>query len=149
VAGGTVEEAVSAVSLYALGPYWLQAIEPDYAIARTYSLDRLPREARKAVFARMTPESGRAIWETLNWWLDPFMTTLVSPHRIAAPVLAIAGGRDLVHPPATVLRTAERLGGELKVFDEMSHWLLSEPGWEDVAETCLGWIARQETLNAA
>ncbi|QUD86817.1 alpha/beta fold hydrolase [Phenylobacterium montanum] len=149
VAGGSVEEAVSAVSLYALGPYWLQAIEPDYTIARTYSFDRLAKADRKAVFARMAPESGRALWETLNWWLDPFMTTMVSPRRIAAPVLGIAGGRDLVHPPATVLRTVERLGGELQVFEPMSHWLLSEPGWEEVAEACLSWIGRLERLSAA
>ncbi len=148
ISGGTVEEAVSAVSLYALGPYWLQAITPDYTIARTYSLDRLDKPARKAVFSRMVPESGRAIWETLNWWLDPFMTTSVPPERIAAPVLGIAGGRDMVHPPATVQRTVERLGGELQVFDGMSHWLLSEPGWEAVAEACLGWIARQEVVSA-
>ena len=149
VAGGSMEEAVSAVSLYGLGPYWLQAIEPDYSIARTYSLDRLDKAARKAVFARMVPESGRALWETLNWWLDPFMTTSVRAGRIAAPVLGVAGGRDLVHPSPTVRRTVERLGGEMKVFDEMSHWLLSEPGWELVADACLAWIARQAPISAA
>jgi pimeloyl-ACP methyl ester carboxylesterase len=149
VAGGSIEEAVSAVSLYALGPFWMQAVSPDYAIARTYSLDKLDRAARKAVFARMAPESGRALWETLNWWLDPLMTTMVSAGRIKAPVLGVAGGRDLVHPPATVLRTVERLGGELKVFDTMSHWLVSEPGWKQVAEACLTWIARQDAVSAA
>ncbi|HEY2658631.1 MAG TPA: alpha/beta hydrolase [Caulobacteraceae bacterium] len=149
VSGGSMEEAVSAVSLYALGPFWLQAVEPDYTIARTYSLDRLDKAARKQVFDRMVPESGRALWETLNWWLDPFMTTSVAAGRIAAPVLAVAGGKDLVHPPATVARTAERLGGELKVFDAMSHWLLSEPGWDEVAQTCLTWLDRQHLPSAA
>ncbi len=149
VSGGSIEEAVSAVSLFALGPFWLQAVEPDYTIAGAYSLNRLDKAARKATFARMTPESGRALWETLNWWMDPFMTTSVSAERIAAPVLGVAGGKDLVHPPATVVRTAERLGGELKVFDEMSHWLVSEPGWQDVAQTCLTWIQRQKGPTAA
>ena len=149
VPGGSMEEAVSAVSLYALGPFWLQSVEPDYTIARTYSLDRLDKPARKAVYARIVPESGRALWETLSWWLDPFMTTSVSAGRIAAPVLAVAGGKDLVHPPSTVVRTAERIGGELKVFDTMSHWLLSEPGWEDVAQTCLAWLDRQQMPSAA
>ena len=148
VSGGSMEEAVSAVSLYALGPFWLQSIEPDYITAKTYSLDRLDRPSRKAVYARMVPESGRALWETLNWWLDPFMTTSVSAGRIVAPVLAVAGAKDLVHPPATVVRTAERLGGELKVFEAMSHWLLSEPGWDEVADTCLAWIDRQALPRA-
>ena len=143
VSGGSVEEAISAVSLYALGAYWMQAVEPDFTTASSYSLDRMASAARKAVFERMVPESGRALWETLNWWMDLSMTTSVSPARIAAPVLAIAGGQDRVHPPSTVKQTADRLGAETRVFANMSHWLLAEPGWDDVAATCLDWMVEQ------
>jgi pimeloyl-ACP methyl ester carboxylesterase len=139
VAGGSLEEAASALSLYALGPFWLQAVEPDYAAARLYSFDRMERDARQRAFARMVPESGRAMWETLNWWLDPFMTTRVG--KIAAPALAVAGGRDLIHPAFTVRQTADRIGAEVLEFAEMSHWLLAEPGWEAVARSCLEWLA--------
>lgn len=149
VGGASMEEAISAVSLYALGPYWAQAIEPDYASFSRYGVDRLENAERRAAFARMRPESGRALFETLNWWLDPFMTTLVRPEKIAAPVLAVAGGRDVIHPPATVRETARRAGAELKVMPDMSHWLIGEPGWRDVAELCLGWAAELNTLAAA
>jgi pimeloyl-ACP methyl ester carboxylesterase len=142
IAGGSLEEAGSAMSLYALGPFWLQAIEPDYAAAKLYSLDRLDRAARKSAFARMVPESGRAMWETLNWWLDPFMTTQVG--RIAAPSLALSGGRDLIHPSFTVKQTADRIGAQARDFPEMSHWLMAEPGWEAVAGACLDWLATLE-----
>ncbi|HJV41724.1 alpha/beta hydrolase, partial [Caulobacter sp.] len=141
VAGASLEEAVSAVSLYALGPYWMQAVAPDYGVVRRYSVDRLARAERKAIFARMTPESGRALWETLNWWLDPFMTTSVAAP--GCPVLAMAGGKDVIHPPATVRQTAARLGGAVEVFADMSHWLPGEPGWEAVAERCLDFIAAE------
>ncbi|HEX6861082.1 MAG TPA: alpha/beta hydrolase [Caulobacteraceae bacterium] len=140
VASSSMEEAISAMSLYALGPYWMQAIDPDYALAKLYSLDRIDRDARKAIFARMTPESGRALWQTLNWWLDPFMTTVVPPGAIGAPVLAVAGGRDVIHPPATVKQTAARLSADFQVQREMSHWLPGEPGWEEVAKLCLDWL---------
>lgn len=146
VSGASLEEAVSAVSLYTLGPYWLQAIAPDYGVVRRYSIDRLQRPERKAIFARMTAESGRALWETLNWWMDPFMTTSVSPPD--CPVLAIAGGRDVIHPPATVRQTAARLGGAVEVFPEMSHWLPGEPGWEAVAARCLAFIANESRAAA-
>jgi len=149
IAGGSMEEAVSAVSLYALGPFWTQAIEPDYGSARGYSLDRLDGPSLKAVFAQMSAESGRALWETLNWWLDPFMTTSVAKDRIRAPVLALAGERDLIHPPSTVRQTAERLGGTVRVLDGMSHWLLAEPGWEGAAGACLEWLAGQAAVSAA
>ena len=142
VAGSSMEEAASALSLHALGPFWMQSIDPDYASACLYSLDKLDKADRKAAFARMSPESGRALWETLNWWLDPFMTTSVQGDRIKAPVFAMVGDRDLIHPLATVRQTAERLSAEIKVFPGMSHWLMGEPGWEvAVARTAIDWIA--------
>jgi pimeloyl-ACP methyl ester carboxylesterase len=146
VSGASLEEAASAVSLYSFGPYWLQAIAPDYGVVRRYSVDRLSRPERKAIFARMTAESGRALWETLNWWLDPFMTTSVSAP--GCPVLAIAGGQDVIHPPATVRQTAARLGGGVEVFQDMSHWLPGEPGWEAVADRCLAFIANEDRAAA-
>jgi pimeloyl-ACP methyl ester carboxylesterase len=149
VPGASLEEAASAMTLHALGPFWLQAVEPDFASARHYSLDRLDAAARKATFDRMTAESGRALWETLNWWLDPFMTTSVPADRIKAPVLVVVGVRDMIHPPATVRQTAERLGADFRIFDGMSHWLLGEPGWEDVANACLEWMGGQIAEAAA
>lgn len=146
VSGSSMEEAVSAVSLYALGPFWLQSVDPDYALAKLYSLDRMTREERRAVFARMVPESGLALWQTLNWWLDPFMTTSVG--RVTARSLVLAGGKDVIHPPATARQTAQRLGARFEVLPEMSHWLPAEPGWDDVAARCLAWLA-QEARAAA
>ena len=148
VQGGSLEEAISAVSLYALGPFWALPIDPDYGLAARYSLDQMDKDARKAIFARMKPESGRALWETLNWWLDPFMTTSAARDKVAAPVLALAGEKDLIHPPATVRQTAERLGGKARVMPGMSHWLLSEPGWETAANTCLDWLATEVMVSA-
>ena len=97
----------------------------------------------------MRPESGRALFETLNWWLDPFMTTLVDAGKIAAPVLAIAGGQDVIHPPATVRASARRLGATFEEMPQMSHWLPGEPGWEDVASRCLAWIEAAALSQAA
>lgn len=141
VAGATMEEAISAFGLYALGPFWLQAVEPDRALMRRFSLDRLTTDERGAASAQLGPESGRALWETLNWWLDPMMTTAVNAARIAAPALSIAGGRDVVHPAATVAQTAARLGADYRLMPQMSHWLPGEPGHDEVAELCLAWLA--------
>lgn len=148
VAGASMEETVSAVGLYGLGAYWAQAIDPDHNLAKQFSLDKLPDLEREAAFARMVPESGRALWETLNWWLDPFMTTRLASEPIRAPVLAIAGGQDRIHPPATVQRTALMLGADFQVFPQMSHWLIGEPGWDAVAGTCLKWLSREKRVAA-
>ena len=148
VPGASMEEAVSAISLYALGPFWLRAIDPDYALARRYSFDRMDKAERKAVFARMVPESGLALWQTLNWWLDPFMTTSTPAGAVKAPALVIAGGRDVIHPAATVKLTADRLDARFEVMREMSHWLPGEPGWEAVAALCLDWISERRRAAA-
>ena len=149
VAGGTIEEAISAFSLYALGPYWALSIAPDYPTFRRYCVDRLERSERRALFERLTHESGRAIFETLNWWLDPFMTTLARPERIGVPILVISGARDAIHPTATARDTARRLGARLEVMPQMSHWLIGEPGWEAVADRCLAWLCAEAAPLAA
>ena len=64
----------------------------------------------------------------------------------AGSVLALAGERDRVHPPATVAQIAERYGGTTLVMDGMSHWLVGEPGWKRVAEAVLGWLAAEGAL---
>lgn len=149
VAGSTLEEAASAVSLYALGPFWSLAVDPSLSTARQFMLDKVAREERRAISARMVPESGRALFETLNWWLDPFMTTLVPPASVAAPVLGIVGEADAIHPPATVRTTVERLGGRLAIVPGASHWLMGEPCWEAVAQLCLDWIEALDLRAAA
>jgi pimeloyl-ACP methyl ester carboxylesterase len=148
IAGGTLEEAGSAMALYALGPFWAQAVEPDRFVAGLYSLDRMEPSAAQAVSKRMRAESGRALFETLNWWLDPFMTTSVSPGAIKAPVFAAVGERDLINPPSTVRQTAAKFGCAAHVFAGMSHWVIGEPGWEDVAAACLAWIGGVEAKAA-
>jgi pimeloyl-ACP methyl ester carboxylesterase len=110
-------------------------------LMRGYSLGRLAPPARDAVIARLVPESGMALWQTLNWWLDPFRTTQVDAGKINAPILAIAGAKDLVHPPSTVAQTARHLGARYRVMPNMSHWLPGEPGWDEVAAICLEWMA--------
>lgn len=138
IAGGSMEEAGSALALYALGPFWAQAIEPDRFVAKLYSLDKMEAEDGRAVARRMRAESGRAMFETLNWWLDPFMTTRVGP--VAAPVFAAVGERDLINPPTTVRQMAARLGTQARTFPGMSHWLVGEPGWDGVAAAGLAWL---------
>lgn len=144
VSGSSIEEAVTAVGLHMLGPFWAQAIAPDRALMRQYSLNRMPKPEREAVVARLHAESGRAVWETLNWWLDPFMTTSAGAGPLKAPCLVLAGEGDVVHPPATVRQTAQRIGGQYLQLPGMSHWLLGEPGWEEVAEIALGWLEAAE-----
>ena len=135
-----MEEAVTAFGLHMLGPFWAQGVAPDRSLMRQYSLNRMPKADCEAAVARLRPESGRALWETLNWWLDPFMTTGVGSGPLPAPSLVLCGERDVVHPPGTVRQTAERIGAAYRQVPGMSHWLLGEPGFDQVAADVLAWL---------
>ncbi|HEX5377566.1 MAG TPA: alpha/beta hydrolase, partial [Phenylobacterium sp.] len=103
---------------------------------------------RDAAVARLRTESGRALWETLNWWLDPFMTTGLGSGPMGAPSLVMVGSRDVVHPPSTARQIAERLGATCRELPGMSHWLPGEPGWETVAQGALDWLAQSANQDA-
>jgi pimeloyl-ACP methyl ester carboxylesterase len=148
VATSSLEEAATAFGVQFMGAFSSGAMEPDKGLMRTYSLDRMSGEDREATVARLRPESAVAIRETLNWWLDPFMTTSVGPGPIGAPALVIAGERDVVHSPATARATAQRIGAAYDVMPGMSHWLVGEPGWEDVAARTLRWLAEEARAAA-
>lgn len=140
VTGSSIEEAITAFGVHMVDPFWSSAVTPDRHLMRHHSLDRTPKALRDTILARLRPESGRAVREVLNWWLDPFMTTSVGAGALPVPSLVIAGDRDVVHPAATVRQTAERIGGAFRVMPGMSHWLIGEEGWEDVATVALDWL---------
>lgn len=148
VAGSSLEEAATAFGVSMLGAFSSGALQPDKSLMRTYSLDRMPKAEQDAAVARLRPESAMAVRETLNWWLDPFMTTSVGPGAITAPSLVISGQGDVVHSSATARATAERIGAAFEIMPGMSHWLVGEPGWDGVAEKAMGWLSEEASLAA-
>ena len=140
ITGSSIEEAVTAFGVSVADPFWTGSVAPDRHLMRHHSLDRTPKARRDSILDQLRPESGRAVREVLNWWLDPFMTTSVGVGALPMPSLAIAGDRDVVHPAATVRLTAERIGAQFQVMPGMSHWLIGEEGWEEVAAAALAWL---------
>jgi pimeloyl-ACP methyl ester carboxylesterase len=148
VAGASIEEAATAFGVAFADPFWSGAVTPDRGLMRSHSLDRTPKPLRDEILARLAPESGRAIREVLNWWLDPLMTTSVGIGALPCPSLAMVGERDVVHSPATVRQTAARVGAACYVLPGMSHWLIGEEGWERVADQVLGWLETEARVAA-
>jgi|CXWL01.1.fsa_nt_gi pimeloyl-ACP methyl ester carboxylesterase len=139
----TLEEHGNHLGLTLLGDYWRRPIAPDYSVARSNTLDRLPRDEARKTFARFVPESGRVVREAMQWWLDSSMAGQAPVYRIAAPVLAIGGGKDRVNPASTVRRIANRFpAGQASFheFAEMSHWLIGEPESRQVSDLVLAWM---------
>ena len=146
--GWSLEEAMTAFGAHMAGLLSNGAVEPSRDIMRRLSLSRLSAAEAKPILARMRPESARAIHESLNWWLDPFMTTSLETGPLAAPSLVVSGEADQVHPPASGRLVADRLGGAFHCAPQMSHWLVSEPGWRAVADLALDFIDREARAAA-
>lgn len=139
----TLDEHANAFGVSMLGDYWRRPIPPDYPVARRNTLDRLPRDEARRLFDQFVPESGRAVMETMHWWADASMSAAAPPYKIEAPILAIAGGRDRVNPASTVRRIINRFPrgqADFHEFPQMSHWLIGEPEWPQVAQTALDWL---------
>ncbi len=105
----------------------------------------LPRDQVDAHFARyIVPTAGKIYWDGL---LAGGAGPITWNSKIRAPLLLIGGGLDLI-APASMTRAiyskqkrAESLT-ELKIYEDRSHYLCAEPGWEEVADFALAWAEK-------
>lgn len=148
LAGWSVEEAFTAFGAQMASLLSNGAVEPSREVMRSASLSRMTRADAEPILDRLRPESAQAVRETLNWWLDPFMTTSIGSGPLPVRSLVISGDADMVHPAASGRLVAERIGGDFISLPEMSHWLLGEPGWDEVAEIALEFIGREARAAA-
>lgn len=101
----------------------------------------LPPDRQRAAYGRFVISApARIFLDTLRG--RGF--TRASPVRSRAPLLLVAGEHDRIATPAMTqanYRRQQAAGGDtaFRVFPRRSHWLIAEPGWEDIADYCLAW----------
>lgn len=105
-------------------------------------LQLLTPEEQKEIFDKFVYESGRAASEIGFWPLDPKKAAKVDESKITCPVLVIAGAQDRMTPASVVRKVADkyRTVSTYKEFINHAHWVVSEPGWEDVAQYAYNWL---------
>lgn len=105
-----------------------------------------PAEQRRVYDEQATPETGRIFFQAAFALLDPKRATAVEFGRAArAPLLMTAGSADHNVVPAMVRASHRRYGAspartDFHEFPDHSHWVIAEPGWEDVATYVRQWI---------
>lgn len=127
--------------LMTLGTFWTGVINPNFDLACIYSLNRVPAEARRPIFERFGPESGKAFFELFFWMFDSARATAVDTEAVRCPVLCLSGADDRLVSPATARGTAAAYGhAAVWELEGHGHMLMLEPGAEAIAVRVADWI---------
>jgi pimeloyl-ACP methyl ester carboxylesterase len=143
-------ERAVATGLMSAGAFWTQALQPVFEVAAKDSLASLDPASQRRVFAKLGPESGRALFELFFWMFDGQRTIAVDAERVTCPVLVVAGSNDKVVAAGTQRRIAQLFGHDA-VFQEArghGHMLLLEKGWEQLAQLCADWMEETSAVHA-
>jgi len=102
-------------------------------------------------YAHFVHESGRVLVEIGLPFLDRRHAARVDPAAITCPTLVIGTEKDRMTPPGVVRRVARRYAAEHREFAGQGHWIVGQPGWQDVATFVAEWIERclPESADAA
>jgi len=103
----------------------------------------MPVEEQRAAFERyVVPESRLIPRESLFGAKIDFQ----KPH---APLLLIAGGNDNIIPPDLNEKNYNKYKEgnsvtDFKQFPGRNHFIIGQNGWEEVADYCMEWLAKQQ-----
>ncbi len=108
------------------------------------------RAAFHRLFNRATPAVREREWKALVYESPRVARELAvdrpqaDPRAVSVPTLTIGGGKDRFVPPRVARRVAARYapgGGLYREYAGRGHWLLDEPGWEEVASLCVEFVS--------
>jgi len=110
-------------------------------------LNQMPSESWKSIYDRFVYESGRAASEIGFWLFDSKMAAKVDETKVTCPVLVIAGEKDRIVPISVTRKVAEKYKNVSthKEFPDHGHWVIGEPGWQEIAEYIELWL--HQTLS--
>jgi len=122
--------------------FWKKPMRLSFKAAAYSMLHLLNPEEQKATYDRFVYESGRAVFEIGYWFLDSTGAARVDPAKVTCPVLTIAGAEDRITPASVSRQLAKKYGpvSTYKEFDNHAHWVVAEPGWQEIAEYTADWI---------
>ena len=127
--------------LMGLGPFWKTVINPDFDLARIYTLNRVPEAEQRSVFDKFGPESGRAFFELFFWMFDRTGATVVDTSAVHCPVLCLVGADDRIVSPRTARETAKPYrDATFWELEGYGHMLVLEPGADKIARRIAAWI---------
>jgi non-heme chloroperoxidase len=122
--------------------YWRKPHRQTFGEAAYSMLQLLSPEEQQRVYRTFCYESGRAAFEIGMWLMDARRASEVDASRVTCPVLTIAGREDRITPASVVRHVARKYGSEYLELAHHAHWVVGEPGWQDVAGAAAVWLRK-------
>jgi len=123
--------------------FWRKPTRQTFAEATYSMLNLLSEKEQRETYGKFVYESGRAAFEIGYWLLDLVNASKVDESKVTCPVLVIAGAEDRITPASVVRKVAEKYrNATYKEFPNHAHWIMAEPGWQEVAEYISGWLTQ-------
>lgn len=124
-----------------LGDLRKKPLIPKKKLFKRLFSENMSPEREEEIFSFTVPESGKAFVEMAFPLFLPKPASSVPCGRIKSPVLVLAGGKDKVIPPLVVKMIARRYPqAKYRMYPELAHGMLWEPGGEKVLQDILSWI---------
>jgi pimeloyl-ACP methyl ester carboxylesterase len=122
--------------------FWQRPMRQTFNEAVYSMLHRVPQHERRGIYDRFVHESGRAACEIGYWFLDPRRAASVDESKVTCPVLVVGAAEDRIVPAAVVRRVAHkyRAVATYREFERHAHWVVGEPGWQEIAEYVARWL---------
>lgn len=126
---------------------WRKVVRWSFPEFRYAFVHTMPLAEAHAIWdAQIIPDSGRPFFEVgFSFLARHSVATVNFANPTRAPLLLIAGLADRAMPPGVARRTLRAYSAspartELKTFPGRTHWIIAQPGWEQVAQACVDWI---------
>ncbi len=122
--------------------FWKKPMRQTFKEAAYSMLNLFPPEEQKKVYSKFVYESGKATVQIGYWFLDSNRSSEVDESKITCPVLVVSGGKDRITPASVVRKVAEKYKSvsTYKEFENHAHWVIGEPGWEEIANYVADWL---------
>ncbi|MFY8139172.1 MAG: alpha/beta hydrolase [Caulobacter sp.] len=114
-------------------------------------LNRVPAAKHQGIFAGTVYDSGGVYADLAYPDRDPHRIAFIDETKITIPILTIGGGRDRATPVAGVRKVGEkyaRVGGDYREYADNAHWIVDEPGTDQVIADIAAWLTAKGVMAA-
>jgi hypothetical protein len=107
-------------------------------------LNRVPAARHAEIYATAVYDSGGVYNDLAYPDKDEHGMAVIDETRVTVPLLTIGGAKDRATPIADVRRVGAkygRVGGDYLEYPNNAHWIIDEPGTDQVIADIAAWLA--------